>query len=63
MPRWLREAGRDTPTVAKFGRELLDLDKPGPAELVLAAARKIGVIPAPPPSAPLIKITPKTIGM
>jgi hypothetical protein len=38
----LREAGRETPTVAKFGRELLDLDKPGPAELVLAAARKTG---------------------
>jgi len=38
----LREAGRDTPTVAQFGRELLDLDKPGPAELALEAARKIG---------------------
>jgi len=37
----LREAGRDTPTVGRFGRELLDLDKPGPAELVLQAARKI----------------------
>jgi hypothetical protein len=38
----LREAGRDTPTVAQFGRELLDLDKPGPAALVLEAARKVG---------------------
>jgi hypothetical protein len=38
----LREAGRDTPTVAQFGRQLLDLDKPGPAELALAAARKVG---------------------
>ncbi len=38
----LREAGRDTPTVATFGRELLDLDKPGPAALALAAARKVG---------------------
>jgi len=38
----LREAGRDTPSVAQFGRELLDLDKPGPAALALAAARKVG---------------------
>lgn len=38
----LREAGRDTPTIAGFGRELLELDKPGPAALVLEAARKVG---------------------
>ena len=38
----LREAGRDTPTVAAFGRELLDLDKPGPAAFALEAARKVG---------------------
>ena len=38
----LREAGRETRTVAGFGRELLELDKPGPAALVLAAARKTG---------------------
>jgi hypothetical protein len=38
----LREAGRGTPTVAGFGRELLELDKPGPAALVLEAARKAG---------------------
>ncbi len=31
----LREAGRETPTVAAFGRDLLALDKPGPAALVL----------------------------
>ena len=37
----LREAGRDTPPVAQFGRELLDLDKPGPAALALDAARKV----------------------
>jgi hypothetical protein len=36
----LREAGRGTPTVAVFGRELLEIDKPGPAALVLEAARK-----------------------
>ncbi len=41
-PALLREAGRDTPTVAQFGRELLDLDKPGPAALALEAARKVG---------------------
>ncbi len=38
----LREAGRDTPTVAKFGRDLLEIDKPGPAALVLEAARQTG---------------------
>jgi hypothetical protein len=38
----LREAGRDTPTVAGFGGDLLALDKPGPAALALEAARKTG---------------------
>ncbi len=38
----LRVAGQGTPSVAGFGRELLDLDKPGPAALVLEAARKAG---------------------
>lgn len=38
----LREAGRDTQSVAGFGRELLELDKPGPAALVLEAARQVG---------------------
>src|SRR5258708_6914086 len=38
----LREAGRDTQSVAGFGRELLELDKPGPAALVLETARKVG---------------------
>lgn len=37
----LREAGRDTQTVGGFGRELLQLDKPGPAALALEAAKKI----------------------
>jgi hypothetical protein len=41
-PALLREAGRDTSSVSQFGRELLDLDKPGPAALALDAARKIG---------------------
>ena len=36
----LREAGRETPTVSSFGRDLLELDKPGPAALALDAARK-----------------------
>jgi hypothetical protein len=38
----LREAGRDTPAVSGFGRSLLDLDKPGPAALVLEAAQTVG---------------------
>ena len=41
-PALLREAGRDTPSVAGYGRELLELDKPGPAALVLETARKVG---------------------
>lgn len=41
-PALLREAGRDTQTVSAFARELLDLDRPGPAELVLATARAVG---------------------
>ncbi len=41
-PALLREAGRDTRTVAGFGRDLLELDKPGPAALVLEAARQTG---------------------
>ena len=41
-PALLREAGRDTPTVAGFGRDLLELDKPGPAALVLEAAKQTG---------------------
>ena len=38
----LREAGHDTPSVAGFGRDLLELDKPGPAALVLEAAHQSG---------------------
>jgi hypothetical protein len=41
-PALLREAGRHTPTPAAFGRSLLELDKPGPAALVLTAARAVG---------------------
>ena len=41
-PALLREAGRGTPSVSAFGRELLDLDKPGPAALVLETARAVG---------------------
>ncbi len=38
----LREAGRDTTTAAGFASGLLELDKPGPAALVLAAAKANG---------------------
>ena len=41
-PALLREAGRETTTLAGFGRDLLQLDKPGPAALVLEATRKVG---------------------
>ncbi len=40
-PALLREAGRDTPSVSAFSRDLLALDKPGPAALVLDAARLV----------------------
>ena len=40
-PALLREAGRDTASVSVFSRDLLALDKPGPAELVLEAARLV----------------------
>lgn len=40
-PALLREAGRDSPSPATFARELLALDKPGPAALVLEAARTV----------------------
>ena len=38
----LREAGRDTPSLTDFGLQLVESEKPGPAELVLAAARTLG---------------------
>jgi len=38
----LKEAGRETSSVSTFGRELLELDKPGPAALVLEAAKSVG---------------------
>jgi len=41
-PTLLREAGRDTPSVAAFSQGLLELDKPGPAALGLEAARTVG---------------------
>ncbi len=47
----LREAGRGTPAVSGFGRNLLELDKPGPAALVLEAAGAIGD-----PGAPALKV-------
>lgn len=38
-PELLRAAGASTPTLGAFGRDLVDLEKTGPAALVLAAAR------------------------
>jgi hypothetical protein len=37
-PSLLKQAGKDTPSVAAFGRQILDSEKLGPARLVLAAA-------------------------
>jgi hypothetical protein len=41
-PTLLREAGRDTPSLSDYGRQLVDSEKPGPAALVLAAAQAVG---------------------
>lgn len=38
-PALLRAAGAGTPTLGAYGRDLVDVEKIGPAELVLAAAR------------------------
>lgn len=38
----LKEAGRGTQSVSRFGRDLLEIDKPGPALLALEAAKKTG---------------------
>ena len=46
-PALLRAAGAGTPTLAQFGRQLVDEEKSGPAALVLAAARTVGVPGAP----------------
>ena len=38
-PVLLQEAGAGTPSLSEFGRSLVDVEKVGPAELVLSAAR------------------------
>ncbi len=40
-PALLREAGKSTPSVAAFGEQLIDSEKLGSAQLVLAAARLV----------------------
>lgn len=40
-PVLLREAGRGTPSLAEFGRELVESEKPGPAAMVLTAAQAV----------------------
>ncbi len=40
-PSLLQAAGRGTPSVAQFGRQKLQSEKLGPAELILAAARLV----------------------
>ena len=41
-PALLKAAAAETPTPARFGRQLLDREKPGPSALALAAARTLG---------------------
>lgn len=40
-PAVLEQAGQDTPSVARFGQQVLDSEKLGPAELILSAARLV----------------------
>jgi hypothetical protein len=40
-PALLRAAGADTPSLAQFGRQLVESEKIGPATLILAAARTV----------------------
>ncbi len=49
-PALLRAAGAGTPTLAAYGRDLVEVEKIGPAALVLAAARATGD-----PRAPLLE--------
>jgi len=37
-PAVLKQAGKETPSVAEYGRQILDSEKLGPAQMVLAAA-------------------------
>jgi len=46
-PTLLKAAGQGTPSLAEFGRQLVDSEKIGPAALVLAAARTVGDPQAP----------------
>ncbi|MBK9991501.1 MAG: hypothetical protein IPP19_12385 [Verrucomicrobia bacterium] len=48
-PSVLKQAGKETPSVAVFGKQILDSEKLGPAQLVLAAARLVDD-----PKAPLL---------
>jgi hypothetical protein len=41
-PALLRAAGQGTPAVAELGRQLVETEKIGPAQLVLAAAKLVG---------------------
>jgi hypothetical protein len=46
-PALLREAGQGTPSVTDFGQQLVESEKPGPAAMVLAAAKAVGDSQAP----------------
>jgi len=57
-PALLRAAGTGTPSLGAFGRDLVDLEKTGPATLVLAAARATDD-----PRAPALAIAIDTLAM
>jgi len=56
-PILLRAAGAGTPSLAAFGRQLVDVEKIGPASMVLTAARAVGDPQAPALAAALGQLT------
>ncbi len=56
-PALLRAAGAGTPSVAEYGRQLVESEKIGPAELVLSAAQAVGDPHAPALAADLARLT------
>ncbi|HVS50986.1 MAG TPA: hypothetical protein VHD62_01430 [Opitutaceae bacterium] len=62
-PALLRAAGAGTPTLGSYGRDLVDVEKIGPAGLVLAAARETGDPRAPALASALEQFTARQPGL
>lgn len=55
-PALLKAAGAGTPSLAEFGRQLVESEKIGPAALVLSAAQAVGDVQAPQLAGDLAKL-------